>query len=305
MDSYPQLNLWERPTAKRLHMIMGWRQWADAGSISSALPAYLVQLTEARKIGEILPDDFYLFQLPGTHHFLRPIIHMDDGLAQAVEMRENEIFYAGDDEQGLIIFVGDEPHLNVERYMAVLYYLAQTLGVSRTVTLGGVYGSTPYEKERYISCSYSVPRLRPELDEYAMHYSNYEGGVTIGSLMVAKAAERNLEWLSLHALVPAYDFGYEPMAQGLRIEHDFRAWYDIMRRLNRLFQLNLNLGELEEQSLALRQSLDEQIATLAAESADFDIHAHMAQIAEEFNELTFDPLDDVWTEGLADLFGDE
>ena len=305
METYPQLNLWERPTPKTMHLIMGWRQWADAGNISSALPAYLVQLTSARKIGEILPDDFYLFQLPGTHHFLRPIIHLDDGLSKGVEMRENEIFYSEQNGHGLLIFIGDEPHLNIERYTAVLYHLAQSLGVKQAVTLGGVYGSIPYDKERYISCSYSLPAMKEELQEYAMHYSNYEGGVTIGSLVVAKAADHKLAWLSIHALVPAYDFGYEPISQGIRVEHDFQAWYDIMRRLNKLFQLNLNLGELEEQSIQLRLSLEEQIAALAAESADFDIHTYMAQLADEYDELSFSPLDDVWTEGLAGLFGDE
>ena len=61
------VEIWEKPTAAEIYMITGWRQWADAGSISSALPEYLVELTAARKIGEIKPGPFYLFQIPGTH----------------------------------------------------------------------------------------------------------------------------------------------------------------------------------------------------------------------------------------------
>jgi hypothetical protein len=32
----------EHPQAKRLYMLAGWRQWADAGSMSSGLPQYLI-----------------------------------------------------------------------------------------------------------------------------------------------------------------------------------------------------------------------------------------------------------------------
>jgi hypothetical protein len=57
----------EHPTAKHIYMIVGWRQWADAGSTSSGLPQYLIQKTDARQIGTLSPDGFYLFQIPGTH----------------------------------------------------------------------------------------------------------------------------------------------------------------------------------------------------------------------------------------------
>ena len=76
------VELWEKPTAEEVYMIVGWRQWADAGAISSRLPEYLVKQTNATKIGQIKPDDFYLFQVPGTHHFLRPEITLKDGYRQ-------------------------------------------------------------------------------------------------------------------------------------------------------------------------------------------------------------------------------
>jgi len=110
------IELWERPTADEIYMIVGWHQWADAGSISSGLPQYLIDHTGARKIGEIKPDGFYIFQIPGTHHFLRPRIKLGEGYRQELESRKNELFYWGDEKKGLVIFLGEEPHLNAERY---------------------------------------------------------------------------------------------------------------------------------------------------------------------------------------------
>ena len=55
--------LWEKPEAQDIVMLAGWRQWADGGSTSSGLPRYLVNHSKARKIGEISPDGYYLFQI--------------------------------------------------------------------------------------------------------------------------------------------------------------------------------------------------------------------------------------------------
>ena len=97
------IKIWERPKAEEIYMIAGWQQWADAGSISSGLPEYLIELTDARKIGEIGEDGFYLFQIPGTHHFLRPEITLNEGYREELRVRQNELFYTGDAEKGLVI----------------------------------------------------------------------------------------------------------------------------------------------------------------------------------------------------------
>src|SRR5450759_3749029 len=87
------VDLWEKPQAETIYMIAGWRQWADAGSVSSGLPQYLVELTGARKIGQIRTDGFYLFQVPGTHHFLRPEIKLEQGHRKEMRMQKNELYY--------------------------------------------------------------------------------------------------------------------------------------------------------------------------------------------------------------------
>ena len=114
MDELVELR--EKPVAEEIFMIAGWHQWADAGAISSGLPQYLIDHTGARKIGDIKPDGFYLFQVPGTHHLLRPEIKLDEGYRQELASRTNEFFYTGNDRRGLLIFLGEEPHLNAEQY---------------------------------------------------------------------------------------------------------------------------------------------------------------------------------------------
>lgn len=299
------VELWEKPIADEIYMIAGWHQWADAGNISSGLPEYLIQQADARKIGEIGPDGFYLFQIPGTHHFLRPEIKLEDGYRQEITERLNEFYYTGDKKKGLVIFLGEEPHLSEGRYAEAFLDAVEALGVIRVAALGGVYGAMPYDKDREVSCVYSLRGMKDELSDYAVRFSDYEGGVTIGSLLVDRAERRRVEFIDLYAFVPAYDFGQsEDQFQGIRIESDFKSWYDLMRRLNHMFDLSLDLEDLEQQSSELVSALDSKIAELERNLPGLKVREYMEELARDFSERSFMPLDDVWERELGDLFSD-
>lgn len=300
-----QVNIWERPEADTIYMIAGWRQWADAGSISSGLPRYLIQQTDARQIGEIDPAGFYLFQIPGTHHLVRPVVEFDEGYPQSLEMRRNEIFYAGDDDTGVVFFLGDEPHLNVERYVDALLHVADTLGVQRIVGLGGVYGELPYDKERTISCIYSRPELREELEGLVVNFSDYHGGASIGSYICKRAAERDVEFISFYAFVPTYDFSnVAQIGNTIRIENDFMAWLGVMRRVNHMLKTDFDLTDLEEKSDHLVELVDAKVEELEDATPELSVRDYMERLSDEFTEELFEPLDDVWEEELRRLLDD-
>lgn len=299
------VELWEKPAAKEIYMLAGWRQWADAGAISSGLPQYLIDQTGARKIGQIRPDGFYLFQIPGTHHFLRPEIKLEEGYRRDLSVRKNELFYTGDAQQGLVIFLGDEPHLNVERYARAFFDAVAALRVRRAAVVGGVYGAIPYDKEREVSCVYSLPAMQAELSEYAVRFSNYEGGATIGSYLVDSAEQRGIEFLVFYAFVPAYDFSQlSDRMQSIRVEHDFKAWYDLMRRFNHMFDLGFDLSELQQHSAELAASIEARLDELDRKMPQLNLKAHLEALAQDFTERPFMPLDEVWERELGDLLDD-
>jgi predicted ATP-grasp superfamily ATP-dependent carboligase len=300
-----RVHLWETPHNKEMVMIVGWAQWADAGAISSGLPQYLIEQTDGRKIGEIDPDGFYLFQIPGTHHLLRPVVKLEQGQVQSMSRPQNEFYYADRGDVGLVIFLGDEPHMREDEYTEAILDAAQTLQVRRTVVLGGVYGALPYDKDRLVSCAYSLPHMQTELEEYALRFSDYEGGATIGTYLVHKAAERNLECLALYGLVPAYDFGQTSQGpQGIRIEHDFKAWHDLVRRLNYMLNLGIDVADLRRLSDGMLATMEEQLEDLAREAPQLQIHEFLRQINEDFEEQSFLPLEDLWSDELNDILGD-
>ncbi len=299
------LRFQELPKTQNLYMIAGWRQWADAGSISSELPQYLIEQTNAQKIGELKPYGFYVFQVPGTHHMFRPVIQLEEGYRQTLQKNSNEFYYFGDETNGLVIFLGDEPQMNVERYTEAFCEACLTLGVKRVVALGGVYGAMPYDRDRRVSCLFSLPAMKASLEDLAVQFSNYEGGATIGAYMVDHAEEVGLEMVDFYAFVPAYNFSQSSVdPQGLSIENDYKAWLDVMRRINHLFGMALDLTDLQQRSDELLTTMEQKLAALEEEMPELNVRAFMAQLEEDFTEQPFLPLGDVWAEELDDLFGD-
>lgn len=294
-----------KPESAELYMLAGWRQWADAGSISSGLPDYLIDETGAQKIGEIRPNGFYLFQIPGTHDLVRPEVRIEDGLPAAYERRRNEFYYAGTGERGLIIFIGDEPHMDVERYTTAFLDVAETLGVRRIVSFGGVYGELPYDRERSLSATVSQTALREEIEAMAVTLSNYHGGSSIGSTMCYYASQRAIQYVGLYAFVPTYDFSQLGNIQSaIRLEHDFMAWRGVMRRVNHMLNLNLDLSDLDDKCDKLVELMDEKVAELDEAAPQIGVQAYMDRLSAEFTEVPFDPLDDVWEDELRQLFDD-
>ncbi len=301
------VELFERPQAEEIFMIAGWRQWADAGNVSSGLPQYLITKLGARKVGRIKPDGFYLFQTPVSQFLFRPHFKFVEGYRKEVTFHRNEAFYWENGQRGLVIFIGDEPHMNVERYAEAFFDLARALNVRRIAATGGVYALVPFDKHRTFSVTYAMPHMKEELAEYAVSFSNYEGGVSIGSYLEDHAERVGQEYFAMYALVPAYDFSqfiYRDQTSPITIENDYQAWHDAMIRLNHMFKLGIDLTELAEKSAEAAAQMREAVEKLARQLPHAPIKEWLAKLEADFVEMPFTKLDDVWEDALSDILKD-
>ncbi len=297
------LELLEIPQAAETFLFVGWRQWADAGSVSSGLPRYLVELTQARPIGKLRNDDFYLFQIPGTHDLLRPVVQFDHGFPKELETPKNEFFYSGDEKRGLAFFIGDEPHLNVERYIEAVLEAARQLKIRRIIGFGGVYGEVPFNKERTISSNYSLESLTTDMEALGVNLSEYQGGASIGSYLCKRAGEAGIEYVSFYAFVPAYDFSRLSENGGsIRIENDFGAWLGVLKRVKTMLKLDLDLYELEVKYTQLVEAFEEKMREIDKANPEMRLPEYLKRLEEDFIELSFNPSDEFWEEKLRGLF---
>lgn len=299
------VELWDQPECREVYLLAGWRQWADAGSVSSGLPRYVVQQTGARPIGQIHPDGFYIFQIPGTHDLLRPAIKFDHGYPESLEVSRTDIYFTGDENRGVVILIGDEPHLDIERYTASFLHIARTFKTRRIISLGGVYGELPYDRERPVHGIVSRPELRSEFERLAVSPSEYQGGASIGSYLCKRAGENNLDMMGLYSFVPTYDFSSAaPLGGVIRIENDFTAWLGVIRRLNHLIALNMDLTDLEARHQQLLDAMEAKMAEIDEGAPQLGIREYLKNLSEEFEEKPFSPDDDFWEEKLRGLFGE-
>lgn len=297
------VEIWEKPESAETYMLVGWRQWADAGSMSSGLPRYLVKQMGARQIGEIRSEEFYLFQVPGTHDLVRPVVKFDEGYPESLRTPSNEIYYTGDEHRGLVIFMGEEPHLHVEQYSKALLHVAETLNVKRIVGFGGVYAEVPYNKERIVSAIYSLPELKGEISGLAVNLSDYQGGASIGSYICRRAGDQGTEYVAFYTFVPTYDLAnITQIGNSIRIENDYMAWLNVMQRVNYMLGLDFDLSDLERKSARLVRVVDSKIEELDGVSPELGVREYIDQLSADFKEMSFQPLDDVWEQEFRRLF---
>ena len=295
-------NLWKKPESKEMYMLVGWHQWADAGAVSSGLPQYLIDLMGAEPIGTLNPDGFYIFQVPGTHDLVRPIVRFEEGYPKSLEIPQNDFFYSGDSQKGVVIFIGDEPHLDIERYVATLLSVAKKLEVKRIVCLGGVYCELPYDKERIVSANYSLPSLKEEVNQLAVNLSDYRGGASIGAFVCRRAGDKGMEYVGLYGFVPSYDLSQMgQIGSVIRLENDYMAWLGVMRRLDYMLKLHLDLTDLEAKSRHMVKMMDTKIEEIEGEAPQLGLRQRIKEISADFKEKPFIPLDDVWEDELRRL----
>jgi len=78
-----------------------------------------------------------------------------------------------------------------------------------------------------------------------------------------------------------------------------------MRRVNRLLGLEFDLGDLEEKSEKLVQTVDAKVAELDEIAPALGVRDYMQRLSDSFDEQPFEPLDSVWEDELRRLFDDE
>ncbi|MCL4534694.1 MAG: PAC2 family protein [Bacteroidetes bacterium] len=252
-----RLTWYERPTLKKPVMLVGFTGWLDGGEASTGPVDYLVQKLSTRRLAEISMRDFAAYQLPGME-FLRPNVETEDGLI--VEVRyPTSLFHYWHSENvdmphDLVLLRGTEPNLQWEEYTDIVLSVAEQSGVERLYSVGGVLDTSPHTREPLVSCSVSDLKLKAELAPYAVSYSNYKGPSTFNSALIAACRHKGLEAIHLTGRSTYYpEFN-------ISIPHNSKVIYALLRRLNRLIGLGLDLSDLDQAGRELQAKLDGIVA---------------------------------------------
>ena len=78
-----------------------------------------------------------------------------------------------------------------------------------------------------------------------------------------------------------------------------------MRRFNHMYDLEVDLTELEHQSYELVLSMDAKIEEVEQQLPQLEVKEYLAQVAEEFEDKPFVALSDVWGKALGNMLDEE
>ncbi len=232
------LSIHHAPRLADATMVLAFDGWMDGGDVSTGTVSRLVDLLEARPVAEIDPEPFYIYNFPGSMELaavFRPSITIEDGLVQSIEMPDNTFFCH--EPANLVLFVGKEPNLRWRTFGDCIFRLVHQMDVRRILFVGSFGGSVPHTREPRLYVTCSEDGLLDEMAQYGVLRSRYEGPGSFTTYLLTRAPAEGVAMTSLVAEIPGYLQGTNPMS----IEA-------VTRRLAKILQLPLDLGELRKTS---------------------------------------------------------
>jgi hypothetical protein len=261
------LRVIRQPLLKDATLVLAFSGWMDGGDVSTGTVRRLVDLLEAGPVAEIDPEPFYLLNFPGPMELaalFRPHVAIEDGLVKKFEEPHSTFFCH--EPANLVLFVGKEPNLRWRTFAECIFELCRRVGVRRLLFVGSFGGSVPHTRQPrlYVTCSDAA--LLPEMGQYGMRRTGYEGPGSFSSYLLTRAPAAGMQMVSLAAEIPAYLQGPNPVC----IEA-------VTRRLAKLLRLPLDLGPLRA------ASTEWELGVSAVVEKDEELAAKVRELEEAYD----------------------
>jgi len=281
MERRGNIIITERPSLRHPTMICGISGWVDGGQTATGSVEYLVRRLSARRFAKIPIDRFHIFQVPGQLS-LRPHIKVEDGILKEHRFPQNQFFYWVNPnvDSDVILFLGTEPNLNWEEYADAILSIAEEFAVARIYLLGGVLDKTPHTKEPGVSCGCTSQELKEEMRKYNVHFTNYEGPGRFGTTLLYICQKKRRQMVSFTARATYYpEFN-------IVIPHNPKSIRAVIRRLNSLLRLNLDISDLDKEA----EEFEAKLGFMASHNPEFQ--AYVEELEKDFVEVKYEePLD--------------
>ena len=194
------LRIRQFPVLEHATLVLSFTGWMDGGDVSTGTVERLVDLLGAKPIAEIDPEPFYIYNFPGSMEIaalFRPHIAIEDGLVKTVNMPTNT-FYCHEPAD-LVLFIGREPNLRWRTFGECIFRFAREVGINRILFVGSFGGSVPHTREPRLHTTCSDAKLLPEMEQYGVRRTAYEGPGSFTSYLMTQAPSVGLPMTSLVA----------------------------------------------------------------------------------------------------------
>jgi proteasome assembly chaperone (PAC2) family protein len=255
-----QLRLGDVPQLRDPVLVVAFAGWNDAGQAATGAARYLVNAWSAERIGDIDPEEFYNFAEA------RPHIRLLDGMLREVEWPANQCYvHSSGGPRDFVVLVGVEPHLRWRAFADTVVELISRCGVTLALSLGGLLADVPHTRPVRVTGTSTDEALQERLRDLTFTGSRYEGPTGIVGVLADRFRRLGVPSASLWANVPHY----------ITASANPKATAALLERLDGLFDLHLDLAELQEASGRFEQEISDAVA------ADADASAYVHSLEEQ------------------------
>jgi proteasome assembly chaperone (PAC2) family protein len=250
-----------KPSLRKPYLVCGLNGSFNSGNISVGGIDYFINQFGAVKFAEMPASRYHIYQIPGVDS-IRPVFKMQEGLIVKANLPVNEFYYATNtgSENDLILFRGYEPAINWEEYAENVIDLACSCGAVRVYSTCGLLDMTPYTREPIISCTCTDSKIKREMENYKITFSNREGMASYGQMLIYTCQKKGLEGVNFTVRVPCYpEFN-------IFLGDCPKSLKAILVRLNDLMHFNMNFNELDAEI----KDIDEKLNIIRRKNPNFD-----------------------------------
>jgi proteasome assembly chaperone (PAC2) family protein len=253
-------------------MICAFEGWNDAGDAASGAVAHLDEVWQAQYLAELDPEDYYDFQVN------RPTIAFGASGARELEWPTTRVTVARLplQQRDVVLVHGIEPSMRWKSFCQELLAFADELGVEMVVTLGALLADTPHTRPIPVTGTATEEEVAEAL---GLETSQYEGPTGIVGVLQDACTQVGLPAVSVWAAVPHY-VAQPPCP---------KATVALLRKVEDLLDIQVPLGDLEEESRAWQTGVDE-LAEEDAEVADYVRSLEEARDTAELPEASGDAI---------------
>ena len=228
-------------------LVAAFEGWNDAGDAASGAVEHLEEVWGGDLVAELDPDDYYDFQVN------RPTVQLVDGTARRISWPTTRftVCRPPGSSRDVVLVRGLEPNMRWRGFCAEVLAVAAELDVRMVVTLGALLADSPHTRPVPVNGTTSDPEAAAAL---GLERSRYEGPTGIVGVLQDAAHGAGVPAVSFWAAVPHY-VAQPPCP---------KATIALLRRVEDLLDVEVDLSDLPERARAWEQQVDE----LAAEDTD-------------------------------------
>jgi proteasome assembly chaperone (PAC2) family protein len=282
-----------RPTLRNPYIVCGLDGWVNTGNVSVGGLNYFIRQFKAVKFAEFPSARYHIYQIPGSLSN-SPVFKMKDGLILDSRLPRNQFYYAKNpvSDHDLILFLGTEPNLNWEEYADTVVDLACQFGAFRLCAFGGLLDEIPYTREPRMTCTCTSSKIKDEMEQYNVLFSNREGPATFNQMLLYSCKKKGLDGLSFTVRVPYYP------QFNIAIGHSSQSIKAVLIRLNHILHLDLDFTELDNAIKEVQSKLD------AFRQQNPQFNTHIEELEKDYVEMLYKETLDI-SPGEAIRFAEE